>query len=52
MLQNVSKSQVIDRLKFENPWWTSGHIDDDYLQMKRRLYFDLFIPLAFETDPR
>lgn len=52
MLQNVSKSQVIDRLKFENPWWTSGHIDDDYRQMKRRLYFDLFKPLAFETDPR
>lgn len=52
MLQNVSKSQVIDRLRFENPWWTKGHIDEDYRQMKRRLYFNLFKPLAAETEPR
>lgn len=52
MLNNVSKSQVIDRLRFENPWWVSGHIEDDYLQMNRRLYFDLFRPLALETDVR
>ncbi|MFM7024196.1 MAG: ATP-binding protein [Flavobacteriales bacterium] len=52
MLKNVSKSQVIDRLRFENPWWVHGHIEEDYLQMPRRLYFDLFKPLAFETDVR
>jgi len=52
MLQNVSKSQVIERLQFENPWWATGQIDEDYRQMKRRLYFDLFKPLAFETDVR
>lgn len=52
MLQKVSKSQVIDRLRFENPWWTTGHIDVDYQEMKRRLYFDLFRPLARETDVR
>jgi uncharacterized protein len=52
MLQNVSKSQVVDRLRFENPWWMNGHIEDDYLQMSRRLYFELFKPLAMETDIR
>ena len=52
MLQNVSKSQVVERLRFENPWWVNGHIEEDYLQMSRRLYFDLFKPLAMETDVR
>jgi predicted AAA+ superfamily ATPase len=52
MLQNVSKSQVIERLRFENPWWVNGHIEEDYLQMSRRPYFELFKPLAFEIDIR
>lgn len=52
MLNNVSKSQVIERLRFENPWWVNGHIDEDYRNMNRRLYFDLFKPLALETDVR
>ena len=52
MLYNVSKSQVIDRLRFENPWWKDGHIEDDYRNMSPRLYFDLFKPLAFETEVR
>ena len=52
MIQNVSKKQVIDRIKFENPWWITGHIEDDYNEMPRRLYFDLFKPLVFEKDIR
>ena len=52
MLHNVSKSQVIDRLRFENPWWKDGHIEDDYRTMSPRLYFNLFKPLAFETEVR
>ena len=52
MLENVAKSQVVERLRFENPWWLSGHIEDDYNNMSRRLYFELFKPLAFETEVR
>ncbi|MBI2271436.1 MAG: ATP-binding protein [Bacteroidetes bacterium] len=52
MIEGVSKSQVIDRIRFENPWWVNGHIEDDYLKMNRRLYFDLFKPLAMDTDIR
>ena len=52
MIQKISKKQVSDRIKFENPWWVSGHIEDDYNEMTRRLYFDLFKPLVYEKDIR
>jgi predicted AAA+ superfamily ATPase len=52
MIRDVSKKQVIDRIKFENPWWITGHIEDDYNEMSRRLYFDLFKPLVYEKDIR
>lgn len=52
MLQNISKAQIIDRMRIENPWWVTNTIDSDYDDMPRRPYFDLFKPLAFEKDPR
>ena len=52
MLQNISKSQIMERIRFENPWWLNNQIDEDYRQMVQRPYFELFKPLAFEKDPR
>lgn len=52
MLKEISKTQVLDRIRFENPWWVGGHIEADYNDMPRRLYFDLFKPLAYESDVR
>ncbi|HAX94447.1 MAG TPA: ATPase [Bacteroidales bacterium] len=52
MLNKVAKEQIIDRIKFENPWWVTGRIEQDYDEMQRRLYFDLFRPLAYEKDVR
>ena len=52
MIKEISKKQVIDRIRFENPWWLTGHIEDDYNDMPRRLYFDLFKPLVYEKDVR
>jgi len=52
MLREVSKKQVLDRLRFENPWWINGHIEADYNGMPRRLHFDLFKPLVYERDIR
>ncbi len=52
MLKNISKSQVLERLKLENPWWLTGHIEEDFDQMPRRLYLDLFKPLVFEDEIR
>ena len=52
MIKEISKKQVLDRIRFENPWWVDGHIEDDYDQMPRRLYFDLFKPLVYEREVR
>lgn len=52
MLKNISKEQVLNRIRIENPWWINGHIDNDYNDMPRRLYFDLFKPLVFEKRIR
>lgn len=52
MLKNISKKQVLDRIKFENPWWIDGHIEEDYNEMSRRLYFELFKPLVYEKEIR
>lgn len=48
MLKSVSKSQVVDRIKFENPWWVTGKIEEEYNDMPRRHYFEIFKPLAYE----
>lgn len=52
MLRDVSKKQVLDRIRFENPWWVDGKIEDDFQQMPRRLYFELFKPLVYEREVR
>lgn len=52
MLKEISKKQVLDRMRFENPWWVDGHIESDYNDMPRRLYFDLFKPLVYEREIR
>jgi predicted AAA+ superfamily ATPase len=52
MIKEISKKQVLDRIRFENPWWVEGHIEDDYNEMPRRLYFELFKPLVYERDIR
>lgn len=51
-LQSYSADQIIDRLRFENPWWVRGTIESYYSDMGRRLYFDLFYPLITEKSVR
>lgn len=52
MRKTIPKSQIIDRIRFENPWWVNGAVDDDYGSMPRRAYFKLFRSLAIEGDVR
>jgi predicted AAA+ superfamily ATPase len=49
-LHQFSKDQIINKIKFENSWWEKDNIDEYYLSMKRRLYFDLFSPLVYEKN--
>jgi hypothetical protein len=37
MIREISKDQVLDRIRFENPWWIEGKIEADYNEMPRRL---------------
>lgn len=49
-IQSYSQKQIMDRLRFENPWWAKGSVDSFYSDMGRRLYFDLFYPLVSEKS--
>jgi len=50
MLKQVAKSQVLDRMRFENPWWVSGQIDPYFGNMPKRKYFQQFKTLANDTS--
>ncbi len=52
LIRDISKKQVLDRIRFENPWWVDGQIEDDFDSMPRRLYFELFKPLVYEKEIR
>ncbi len=49
-LFKITKQQVFDRIRFENPWWADGYVDAFYNEMKRRLYFSKFISLATNSS--
>lgn len=51
-LQPFSEEQIISRIRFENPWWSTGKIDGYYSTMKQRLYWQLFQPLVAEKSVR
>lgn len=45
----IPTSKRIERLQYENPWWVSGKVQQSYIEMSKRLYFDLFYPFVKET---
>ncbi len=48
-LFEITEEQVLNRIRFENPWWVDGKIDEFYHSMKRRLYFAKFLPLVTKS---
>ena len=40
-----SEEQIITRLQFENPWWSTSQLDPFFKSFDPRLYFNLFYPL-------
>jgi len=52
MLKNIAKSQVLDRLRFENPWWKNAETDQFFSNMPKRRYFELFQKIARMGDVR
>jgi predicted AAA+ superfamily ATPase len=51
-LKPIPEELVLDRLRYENPWWITGGIDEDYDRLPRREYFNLFLPLVEEIEIR
>ena len=49
-LFEITEEQVLNRIRFENPWWKEGKIDSFYSSMKRRLYFEEFYPLIMDVS--
>lgn len=47
-LYTIPQSKILERLRFENPWWLGGGIDAELKNLPRRLYFKLFMPLLYE----
>ena len=45
----IPTAKRIERLQYENPWWLSGQVPEIYLEMSKRLYFNLFYPFVKET---
>ena len=46
------KEQIVKRLVFDNPWWSTGKIADDYDAMPRRPYINLFYPIVADLTLR
>lgn len=45
-----SEEQIIQRLLFDNPWWSKHEVDSFYIKMKKRLYFNLFHKLVTQKS--
>jgi uncharacterized protein len=51
-LNLIPTEKIIERLKYENPWWVSKQLPEAYRTMSKRLYFDLFYPFVKERKIR
>lgn len=52
IMLNVTKEQIFNLMKLENPWWGKyPSITDFYRRIKSRPYFELFYPNVIRKDP-
>jgi len=46
----IPTEKIMERLRYENPWWISKRIPEVYRTMAKRLYFRLFYPFVIEKN--
>lgn len=46
----IPTEKIIERLRYENPWWVNKQIPEVYSTMAKRLYFTLFYPFVLEKN--
>lgn len=51
-LSLIPTEKIVERLRYENPWWVNMQIPEVYGSMAKRLYFDLFYPYVIERNVR
>ncbi len=52
MKQVFNREQLLERLRFDNPWWVSGAIDPFFDALGRREYLERFFALVRDMDIR
>ena len=50
MVNAIPTRKIIERLRYENPWWVTKEVPKIYSSMSKRLYFDLFYPFVIERS--
>ena len=48
----IPTEKIVERLRYENPWWVNKQIPEAYSSMAKRLYFSLFYPYVIEKSVR
>ena len=48
----IPTEKIVERLRYENPWWVNKQIPEVYSTMAKRLYFSLFYPFVIEKEVR
>ena len=48
----IPTERIVERLRYENPWWVNKQIPSLYSSMAKRLYFDIFYPYVLEKNIR
>ena len=51
-LNLIPAEKIVERLRYENPWWVNKQIPEVYSSMEKRLYFSLFYPHVIEKNVR
>lgn len=49
-MREISQQEILDRLRFDNPWWSEPGIDDFYRSMPPRTYLQPFEQLVGEEE--
>lgn len=46
----ISEREILERLRFDNPWWETTGIEARFEKLRRRAYFKAFQELVSDTD--
>ena len=47
---SISQDEIVTRLRFDNPWWDIGRVENRYKEYPRRFYFKPFYRLIKESS--